>query len=500
MTSTVSPSVFAGDLVLEARGLDLVTPTGRSLLRDLDLRLEREHVALVGRNGVGKSSLLAVLAGEEAPHRGVVRRHADIWLVHQELAGDTAASRGEARRAALLEARARHPGLLLLDEPTEGLDVDAVDELCGWLVDYPGAVLVASHQRQLLGCFRHFFVLEDRGARYFAGSFADLLEDLERRRERDDASYARTLGALTREQRHDARVRRRRRRKKNLGRIHEEGRAPSRAQLHGKKGYAQKSQARVAKIREQRLAATQTWARLERRALEVRLPLRLQMPELPRLDGGAGLELRDVGHEVGGRRLFGGLDLRLARDRLALLGPNGAGKSTLLGILREEVSPIEGEVKRRGLRVVGIAQGAEDWRRPESLLEMLTEGAPDAEVEALMALVASHGFPLGLALRPLSSLSAGERTRAALIGVMQGAPDLILLDEPTASLDLHGATALGAALASWPGGLVVASHDRGFLRDAGIDRALALGRGEHVVVAPLRPESVVARRSPWLDP
>src|SRR5690606_32095671 len=141
--------------------------------------------------------------------------------------------------------RRRRAGLTLLDEPTEDLDVVGVDWLSGWLARPAGALVVATHDRQLLATFRHFFVLEESGCRYFGGSFAELEEDLERRHERDQARCARQLNDLVEKERHDAAVRRRRRRKKNLGRLHEERRAPARAQLMAKKGYAQKSQAKA---------------------------------------------------------------------------------------------------------------------------------------------------------------------------------------------------------------------------------------------------------------
>jgi ATPase subunit of ABC transporter with duplicated ATPase domains len=468
-----------GQPVVAAENLSIVTPTGRTLLRGLDVTMHADRVALVGRNGVGKSTLLRVLAGHEAPHQGVVQRTRDFRLVEQELPAYRGNSRGQERRRRLELARRAGPRLLLLDEPTEDLDVEGIDWLCEWLAGYPGALLVASHHRGLLERFRSFFVIDEAGCRAFEGSFAELERDLEQREQAHALRYRRQLDDLRASERQDETIRRRRRRKKNLGRLHEERRATSRARLHGKKGYAQQSQARATKIRDARIAADRNAARQSRRALAVKLPLSLAMPSLPDpASAAAAVSWRGVNIERGGRLLVKGLDLELARDRLGVVGPNGAGKSSLLDALR--MGPIRQTGQRSITGLSGIAQGASDWCLDDSLIERLAIIPHIVSADAAAELVSAHRFPLGLALRPMRSLSPGERVRAALIALTQSAPEMLVLDEPTFSLDFAGAAALASSLRAWPGGLVVASHDRGFLAAAGIERLLVLdGQGSH---------------------
>jgi ATPase subunit of ABC transporter with duplicated ATPase domains len=267
-----------------------------------------------------------------------------------------------------------------------------------------------------------------------------------------------------------------------VGRLHELDRCTSRARLNLKRSYAQESQGRVAKIREARIGAVRDWARATRRALAVTLPLELRGPTLDEADGKDLVRLDGVGVVVEGRELFSGVDLRVQRDRVAIVGPNGAGKTTLLRVLLGQQRPTAGTACRRIERIGSIAQGATDWMADESLLSRLLDGSPASSLADVAAMLVEHKFPLALAERPLGSLSPGERVRAALICLFQQAPavELLVLDEPTYSLDFVGVAALQRALRAWPGGLVVASHDRELLEGIGIEKRLILdGRGGH---------------------
>jgi ATPase subunit of ABC transporter with duplicated ATPase domains len=186
--------------------------------------------------------------------------------------------------------------------------------------------------------------------------------------------------------------------------------------------------------------------------------------------------LRDVTVQRGSRVLLESLDLVISRERVALVGPNGAGKTSLLEVALGCARPSRGLAGRDLSKIGSIAQGAADWRLQESLLETLLLQDPQLEPESAARLLAAHRFPLLLAQRPLASLSPGERTRAALLTLLQRrpAPELLVLDEPTFSLDLLGQRALADVLRAWPGGLLVASHDRAFLQAIGITRTVEL--------------------------
>jgi ATPase subunit of ABC transporter with duplicated ATPase domains len=466
--------------LLELSDVTIVTPTGRPLFDGIRMRVGRERVALVGRNGVGKSTLLAVLAGDAEPHAGRVRARGKPYYVPQAVGSrpSLSLSHGERRRLALLDAARSGADILLLDEPTEDLDDDAVSWLRGWLRSFPGCLVVASHDRRLLEDFEHFFIASESGCRSFSGTVTELYAVLEREHRETEQRYAQNLRRLVDQEEHTLHVARRKERKKRYGRCSEIDRATPRVRLNQKRDHAQVSHGRLAKVREQRLDAMRAWSKSTRRALGVSLSLELPVPALPAEAGSDVLVLRGVSARADGRRLFESLDLRVGRERVAVVGANGSGKTTLLEVMLGRRAPASGSVFRDLSRIGSIAQGAADWMLDDTLRARLHLDEPSLSPQGVAALLVAHKFPLALGDRPLRSLSPGERARAALICLFRRTQpvELLVLDEPTYSLDLVGQRAMTAALRAWPGGLVVASHDRGFLSEIGVDVLLDLDR------------------------
>lgn len=472
--------------LVELSAATISTPAGRPLFDRLDLRLVQERVALIGRNGVGKSTLLAVLAGEVEADSGQLRTASKPHLVRQMLSGRSAGgagdvgasalSSGELRKLALSEARESGAEILLLDEPTEDLDEASVAWLRSWLSDWRGCLVAASHDRRLLRDFRHFFVASESGCRYFSGPLDMLDAELEREHRESQVRYVRNLNRLAAHEEHSAQVSRRKARKKRHGRCSELDRATPRMRLNQKRDQAQVSHGRSAGVREARLDAIRQWSKSTRRALSVKFSLEVPLPTLPEIERDS-IVLRDVSVRAEERWLFRSLELRVGRERIGVVGPNGSGKTTLLDIMLGRRTPATGSVFRELTRIGTIEQGGANWMLDDTLLEHLSLQAQPRTIEEAAKLIVAHKFPLALAERPMRSLSPGERTRAALICLFLRLPalEVLVLDEPTFSLDLIGQRALANALSVWPGGLVVASHDPTFLSTIGIDTVLRLG-------------------------
>ncbi|MGH1341079.1 MAG: ATP-binding cassette domain-containing protein [Nannocystales bacterium] len=460
--------------LLSARGLCLDTPGGRPLLRELSLQLgQGDQVALVGRNGVGKSSLLRVLAGEASPTAGVVHRTGTRGVVSQQATVSSPLhSPGQVQRRRLEAAFAAAPDLLLFDEPSHDLDSDGIAWLVRRLQRWEGALLVVSHEQRLLSAFEDFFVVAESGSRHVHGTFEALQDDLRLHADAEQTRYVRTLNNLVAQERTHHRTQQSRDRKKNLGRVRELGRCTPRSLLNGKRSAAQESQSRRDGIQRARRRDARAWAKATRRALTVNLPLDVVLPDLPPPQGPLAV-LENVCVRHGEETLFESIDLEVGRDRVAVVGPNGSGKSTLLRVLLGELSPRSGRAQCERHRIAYISQNTANWCLEESVLDRLADAKPFEDVAAVLR---AHRFPFALADRPLRNLSPGERLRAALICALAETciPELLVLDEPTDHLDFEGLAALESVLRNWAGGLVVVSHDERFLQAVGMRRWVEL--------------------------
>jgi ATPase subunit of ABC transporter with duplicated ATPase domains len=198
-----------------------------------------------------------------------------------------------------------------------------------------------------------------------------------------------------------------------------------------------------------------------------------ELPPEPRDDL---LVLRNVSAKSGSRLLFAPIDVCIGRQRVGVVGANGTGKTTLLQIMLGRRRPATGSVVRSS-RVGSIEQGGTDWMLDESLMDRLELRGEGGSATSAADLLVAHKFPLALGKRSLASLSPGERVRAALISLFRQSPpvELLVLDEPTYSLDRVGWHAMIEALRAFRGGLVVASHDRAFLDAVGIETYVELG-------------------------
>lgn len=510
--------------LLQVSNAQIHSVVGRPLFKGLQWSMGVEQVALIGRNGVGKSTLLSHLLGEHDPRSGRIQRRGRWHVVRQTLDPEEwpmlsrfalreltrasqnkrlsfplppaayalsdagwdggAASDGQHRQMALWFAFAAQPDMLVLDEPTEALDRAGRKWLIDVLSTWKGGLIVVSHDRALLRLFSDFIALSEAGGRYVQGSFEECVSTLKEEQRRHEKKYVQGLRVLADKEWHHARVCRRRARKKRLGRIHELGRCPSKALLNTNRSYAQESQGRAANIRHDRQEKARDWARSMRRALDTRLEFVLEPPSLPPVSGAPTIQLEQVSCRFAERELFSGISGAWERERMAVVGPNGSGKTTLLRMMAGALQPTSGRVARQHAKIGWIAQHALNWMCEESLVEQLVFSGNEelASLDDIASLLVAHQFPLALAQRPMASLSPGERLRAALICLYTQRPhvECLVLDEPTCSLDFLGVESLVSHLASWPGGLIVASHDVGFLEDIGVKHRLSLPEGEVV--------------------
>ena len=499
-------------------------PTGDTLFGPLSLTLEPSLCALVGRNGSGKTRLLRLLAGLDEPATGHIERFGShAWVAQQhvissqttlaELLGYDAIftarkridsgdyqpddlalldgywdiaerlseafinatlppfepdkpaielSGGERIRALLCGAFTAGADFLLLDEPTNHLDRQGRAWFYDQLSRYQGGVLVASHDRELLEQVPRILELSASGLRSYGGNYADYQaqRDAEQQAARAALEHAATERKRTRarmQKEHDDSQRRSAKTLRTVDtlniasfeRVKYKGAAKERIGTW-KKQHSEQNEALNAAVNK------------ARERVEDDNPVMFTLPGSQIPEGKQVLVLEDlVLQHVPVPPLNWRMDGPM---RVALKGPNGCGKSTLLKTLLGEVAPRSGSCKV-SVSCAYLDQHLSRFDLSQSVMTHLNLSHTPLEEGVLRTRLAQLQLGADKVMLPLAALSGGERLKAALACVLwrAEATQLLLLDEPTNHLDLASVQAIEAALAGFPGALLVVSHDEAFL-------------------------------------
>jgi ATPase subunit of ABC transporter with duplicated ATPase domains len=517
---------------LVCHSLSFSWPSGEPVFTDLDATFPTGTTGLVGRNGVGKSTLLRILAGELSPTSGSFSGPETVGYLPQQLVleaertvagvlgieavvaalsridagrgepadfdvvGDrwdveersTAAlselglvdldpqraigtlSGGQVILLALASLFLSEPDVLLLDEPTNNLDRDARALLQRAVARWPGPVVMVSHDRELLDQVDHIGELRDGSITFFGGNFSAYQQALEVEQEAAARGVRSAQGDLQRQQRELAEARIKLDRRLRFGRSQADN--VPKIVAGAKKRAAQVSAGKLRGGHESDVAQA-------RQQLEAAEEL-VRDDDLIRIDLSATRvpRSRDVAvtHDLVLRNGVGvSLHIR-GPERIGLTGPNGSGKTTLIDTLTGAVPPRSGSVEVRvPLRL--LPQRLQLLDDSETVLAAVSRHAPTADTNTLRASLARFLLDAATVARPVRMLSGGERFRATLAALLlaEPAPQLLILDEPTNNLDLDSVRQLTSALGDYEGALLVASHDERLLADLALDRRLDLG-------------------------
>ena len=465
------------NILLEAVGV--VKRYGERTVLNID-RLtvyDGDRIGLIGENGAGKSTLLDVLSGATAPDAGEVRRHAPLALIRQQGATDAdisaharsefraqplrdGLSGGELTRRRIAGALSADAPLLMADEPTTDLDAEGIARLKQKLAERRGALLLVSHDRDLLNALcNHIWHLEDGRIADFPGGYDDYQAELARRRAHAQFEYdqyraeaARLKSAAQKQAEWASAVRKAPKRMGN-----------SEARLHTRE-YTNS----VLALSHARQKLQGRLERLEVKERPRDLPdIRMALGAHRPIQAKTALSARCKSLSVGGKTLLYDARLELPTGaRTALMGPNGCGKTTLLRAIAGRCAP---EAAFRGdVRVnPGARIGVFDQDQLQSLdpgqtalyNAMSASSLPESTARTVLARL---NLPGDHVFKPLSVLSGGERAKVALARLMLGDYNLLLLDEPTNHLDVFTLQALQALLCAYGGTVLFVSHDRAF--------------------------------------
>ncbi|MCJ8052083.1 ATP-binding cassette domain-containing protein [Shinella curvata] len=512
------------------------TPDGHALLSNIDLSFGRERAGLVGRNGVGKTTLLRLTAGDLQPLAGGISIDGTIGVLRQSVQvgpHETIASlfgieealdllrraeRGEADAETLMEAdwtleprldaalarvglaahAATHlaalsggqrtraalaallfsePDFLLLDEPTNNLDRDGrqavIDMLAGWRA---GAVVV-SHDRELLDTMDAIVELTSLGATRYSGNWSAY-------RARKALELAAAQHDLSHAEKHAAEVSRtmqvvaeRKARKDSAGRRKRARGDIPRIMLGAMKERSELTSGANVRLAESRQAQATGAVVAARERIEILQPFTVSVPSTHLAAGKTVLKIDTVtAGYVPERPVLRDLSLAITGpERLAVTGPNGSGKTTLLRLVTGQVQPLQGSVCV-----------FTDFALLDQRVSLLDAGLsirdnfrrlnPETDENDCRAALARFMFRADAALQIAGSLSGGQLLRAGLACVLGGGrpPPLLILDEPTNHLDISSIEAVEAGLRAYDGALLVVSHDESFLQAIAITRRLAL--------------------------
>lgn len=506
-------------ILLQVNGLSKLFGA-ETILSNIKLEVQtRDRIALVGRNGAGKSTLLKIIAGELSHDGGEIIKPKDvsigylaqhtgletsltIWdemltvfshLEHMEkelrrleqemgkeevfsnanlyeklltdydrlqldyknnggyqyeadirsvLSGlgfppethgakISTLSGGQKTRLALGKLLLTKPDLLILDEPTNHLDIDTLTWLEQYLQGYPGAILIVSHDRYFLDkLVTQVYEISHKKSKRYVGNYSKYL-DLKA------ASYEQEKRLYEKQQEEVAKI----------------------------EDFIQKNIAR---------ASTTKRAQSRRKQLE-RMEL-MNKPigdaksasfhfDIERQSGNDVLQIKDVAIGYDNQAIIEHVRMYLTRgDSVALVGPNGIGKSTLLKSIVDKLTLLSGEISFGSNVSIGYYdQEQANLTSSKRVLDELWDDYPLEPEKEIRTVLGNFLFSGDDALKPVSSLSGGEKARLALAKLMMQKSNLLILDEPTNHLDLNSKEILENALIDFPGTLLFVSHDRYFI-------------------------------------
>jgi ATPase subunit of ABC transporter with duplicated ATPase domains len=501
-----------------------------------------DKVALVGNNGSGKSSLLKLMAGLAEPAEGTIQRSAtpyyvpqlfgqynhltiaqalgledqlsalaeildgrateenltilnDNWTIeercHEALTywglenldltqAMSSLSGGQKTKVFLAGITIHQPELILLDEPSNHLDMAGREQLYEWIRHSHATLLVVSHDRTLLNLLDTVYELSEQGIKAYGGNYDFYAEQKQlenNARQEDILSMEKSLRKAKDVQRDTAE---RRQRLDARGKKKQEKAGVPTIAMNTLRNQAEKSTAKLKSVHAEKMGTMTQELNELRKSLPDAEQMRFGFADSDLHQGKILINAKKINDCYDSDPLWKeSLSFQiLSGERIAIKGANGSGKSTLIKLILGEREPASGSMQRAGHKAVYIDQEYSLIHRQLTVYEQAQQfnhtGLQEHEVKLRLA---RFLFQPGDWDKVCSVLSGGEHMRLVLccLTIGERAPDMIVLDEPTNNLDLQNLEILTAAINSYKGTLLVVSHDDYFLKDVGVEKEMVLG-------------------------
>ncbi|WP_212003555.1 ABC-F family ATP-binding cassette domain-containing protein [Chitinophaga sp. HK235] len=530
-------------MLLTAQHIHYQLPPNRVLFDDLHFSLDKnDHAAITGDNGAGKSTLLRILAGQLLPQRGTVIAHAPLYYVPQHfgqfndrtvaqvlgidakihalnaiLEGDTQEqhfealeddwdiiarceqvfdrwgithipltasfsqlSGGEKTRVFLSGSDLSAPAAILLDEPTNHLDKTARAQLYDWVQRSNKALLIVSHDRQLLELCNPIWELSDSRMQVYGGNYTFY----EQRKAEETAALQQQIAhaektvrearqqqqqAMERQQRENARSQKSRK----------DGGIPK-ILMNGRRDQAARTTARIQDVHAEKVAGLQAALDSASAGEQVARIMKGHFATPPGHKGKILVQAEQLQFAYNDNSPLWPQPLDLlvkSGDRLAIAGHNGSGKSTLIRLITGQLPAQQGRLYVAPFRSLILDQDYSTIDRNKTVWQQAADNNEiNLEEGRLNTVLVRFLFDRDSWDKPCSALSGGETLRLALccMTLNSHAPDMIILDEPTNNLDLTNIRMLTQIFAAYQGTLIVVSHDAHFLEETGVTETLHL--------------------------
>jgi ATPase subunit of ABC transporter with duplicated ATPase domains len=516
------------------RDLSWSLPDGRPLFSHLDLTFDAHRTGLIGRNGMGKSTLLNLIARDLPLQTGAITVKGTVGVLRQSHAPDSTVadlfgvtegiailqraeageataddltradwtledrlnealarmaldatpgtllgklSGGQQTRAALAALTFNAPDVLLLDEPTNHLDRQGRQAVLDALGEWRKGAVVVSHDRELLDTMDAIVELTSLGAMSFGGNWSHYRD---RKAEALAAAHHDLMDAESRaaEVARTAQTSAERKARKDSAGRRKAARGDAPKILLGMmKNRSENTSGGNARLAERLRAEADSAITAARQRIEVLEPFAVSLPPTGLPSGRTILKLAGVtAGYLPDRPVVLDLDLHVTGpERIAITGPNGSGKTTLLSLITGRLGAQHGIVQVTD-RMALLDQQVSLLDPAFTIRDNFRRLHPASDENTCRAALARFMFRADAALQTVGTLSGGQRLRAGLACVLGAAPPwLLCLDEPTNHLDISSLEAVEAGLKAYDGGLIVVSHDEAFLDAVGITRRVDLG-------------------------